>query len=196
MSTNKTKGKKIPRSFYLRSTLTVARELLGKTLVYHHPRGRMAADIVEVEAYIGRGDEACHAAVGRTERNAVMFGPGGFCYVYFIYGMYHCLNIVTEKQGFPAAVLIRAAEPTDGFDIMRDNSPPSDKKFTNGPGKLCRAFGVDRTINGIDLCGQTVYLVDTGRQPSKIETSPRIGIRKAADRQWRFFDADSHYISR
>jgi DNA-3-methyladenine glycosylase len=104
-------GKKLTRSFYLRPTLEVARELLRKTIVYRHRAGILAADIVEVEAYIGEDDPACHAAVGRTTRNAVMYGPGGFSYIYFIYGMYNCFNIVTEKTGLPAAVLVRAVEP-------------------------------------------------------------------------------------
>ncbi|MEZ5359581.1 MAG: DNA-3-methyladenine glycosylase [Candidatus Zixiibacteriota bacterium] len=196
MSTNKPAGSKLPRSFYLRPTLTVARELLGKTLVYHHPKGIIAAELVEVEAYIGEEDKACHAAVGRTERNAVMFGNGGFSYVYFIYGMYHCLNVVTEAKDSPAAVLIRAAEPIFGLDIIRANSPASDKKYTNGPGKLCRAFGLDRSHNGLDLCGDTLYLLDTGKRPTSIQTSPRIGIKKSADCPWRFFLSESRYISR
>ena len=114
---------KLSRSFYSRPTLAVAADLVGKFLVYHSPTGRLSARIVEVEAYIGRDDPACHAARGMTDRNAVMFGLPGFAYIYFIYGMYHCLNFVTEPEGSPAAVLLRAAEPQEGQDIMTRLSP-------------------------------------------------------------------------
>ncbi|UCE23194.1 MAG: DNA-3-methyladenine glycosylase, partial [Candidatus Zixiibacteriota bacterium] len=110
--------KKLPRSFYNRPTIEVARDLIGKYIVYASTAGLMSARIAEVEAYIGKDDPACHAARGKTRRNAVMFGKPGFTYIYFIYGMYHCLNFVTEKEGHPAAVLLRAAEPCEGIDIM------------------------------------------------------------------------------
>jgi len=189
-------GTRLLRTFYFRPTLDVARDLLYKTLVYEHPDGLIAADIVEVEAYIGEDDPACHAAPGKTGRNAIMYGPGGYAYIYFIYGMYHCFNIVTERSGFPAAVLVRAAEPVAGVDLMRRNSPPSCRKPTDGPGKLCRAFGLTREQNGLDLTAGKLYLLDRGKKAAEVMTSRRIGIKKAIDRRWRFFDAKSPFISR
>ena len=195
MSMNETVIDKLPRSFYLRPTVQVAQDLLRKTIVFRHPEGILSADIVETEAYIGQDDPACHAAVGKTARNAVMFGPGGFGYIYFIYGMYHCFNVVTEKEGFPAAVLIRAVEPISGIDIIIRNSPPSDKLYTNGPGKFCRAFGLTRAHNSLDLTGDSLYILDRGAQPRSISISERIGIKKGREKKWRFFDGDSPYIS-
>jgi DNA-3-methyladenine glycosylase len=189
------KGKKLPRSFYLRSTLEVASELLRKTIVYNHPDGIMAADIVETEAYIGEDDPACHAAVGRTERNSIMYGKGGFGYIYFIYGMYHCFNVVTEKSGFPAAVLIRAVEPVAGEEMMAFNSPGSTKLLTNGPGKFCRAFGLAKRHNGVDLTGSQLYLIERSNPIPQIGSSRRIGIKKGADKPWRFFDMNSKFVS-
>jgi DNA-3-methyladenine glycosylase len=190
------RGKKLNRGFYLRPTLTVARELVRKTIVYHHPDGIMAADIVETEAYIGEDDPACHAAVGRTERNDVMYGKGGHSYIYFIYGMYNCFNVVTEKSGFPAAVLIRAVEPVAGKDIMTANSPNGTRILTNGPGKFCRAFGLTRDQNGVDLTGAEIYLIDRKNTTPQIEISSRIGIKKGGEKSWRFYDENSHYVSR
>ncbi|UCD18396.1 MAG: DNA-3-methyladenine glycosylase [Candidatus Zixiibacteriota bacterium] len=187
---------KLDRSFYCRPTLKVARELIGKFLIYDTGRGRLAARLVEAEAYIGEDDPACHAAVGRTGRNAVMYGPGGFSYIYFIYGMYYCLNVVTESQGFPAAVLIRAAEPIEGIEVMRSRyENPGRNLLTNGPGKLCKAFGLSRGQNGIDLTGQKLYFEDRGYKPEMIELSERVGIKKAIDRKWRFFESFSPYVS-
>jgi len=188
-------GTNLPRSFYVRPTLSVARDLLSTTLIYHHPQGILAANIVEAEAYIGEDDPACHAAVGRTERNRVMYEPGGYVYIYFIYGMYHCFNIVTERKGFPAAVLIRAVEPVSGEDIMAANSPADCPFATNGPGKFCRAFGLTREQNGLDLTGPTIYLVERKEYTPSIGVSRRIGISKGADKPWRFFDENSRYVS-
>jgi len=195
-TSGKLSGKKLNRSFYTRSTLTVAPELLGKTIVFHHKKGIIAGDIVEVEAYIGEGDPACHAAPGPTARNAVMYEKGGFAYIYFIYGMYYCFNIVTEKKGFPAAVLVRAVQPVFGEDIMRVLTPTNTKKLTNGPGKFCRAFGLTRHQNGLDLTGSDLYIIDRNQNSSQIGTSPRIGIKKGLDKPWRFFDIGSTFLSR
>jgi DNA-3-methyladenine glycosylase len=188
-------GKKLKRGFYLRSTLNVARDLLRTTIVYHHPRGVLAAHIVETEAYIGEDDPACHAAVGRTTRNNVMYGPGGFGYIYFIYGMYNCFNVVTERRGFPAAVLIRAVEPAVGEEVMAANSPPNCRLLTNGPGKFCRAFGLTRRQNGLDLTGSKLYLVEREEYTPDIAVTRRIGINKGAEKPWRFYDANSRYVS-
>ncbi len=188
---------KLSRSFYSRPTLAVAADLVGKFLVYHSPTGRLSARIVEVEAYIGRDDPACHAARGMTDRNAVMFGLPGFAYIYFIYGMYHCLNFVTEPEGSPAAVLLRAAEPQEGQDIMTRLSPgKSGDQLLNGPGKLCRSFGLTRDQNGIDLTGEEMYLEDRAATVRHVGRSRRIGVKEGADRQWRFYDKDSRAVSR
>ena len=145
---------RLDRLFYARDTLTVARELLGQRLVRLLDGQRVAGRIVEVEAYIGEEDQACHAACGRTARNAVMYGPAGVAYVYFIYGMHHCFNVVTEREGFPAAVLVRAIEPVEGIEAMRWNRPGRrGKELTNGPAKLCYALAIDRALNGVDLVG-------------------------------------------
>ncbi|UCD93456.1 MAG: DNA-3-methyladenine glycosylase [Candidatus Zixiibacteriota bacterium] len=187
---------KLTRDFYLRPTLTVARGLIGKYLVFKTGGTLLSARLVEVEAYIGESDPACHAAVGKTQRNEVMYGMGGFSYIYFIYGMYNCLNVVTEKEGFPAAVLVRGAEPVDGIDIMKSRySNPVANKLTNGPGKICRAFGLTRKHNGLDLVGEDLYLEDRDYKPSKIERTSRIGIKKGTEKTWRFFEPTSDYVS-
>jgi len=160
---------------------------LGMYIVYRSPGGIMSARIVEVEAYIGRDDPACHAAAGPTRRNRVMFGPPGFSYIYFIYGMYHCLNFVTEAEGFPAAVLLRAAEPCDGLETMLSNSGKRQVEgLLGGPGKFCRAFGLTRAQNGLDLTGDQLFLEDRGEARPTVARSPRVGVTRAARRQWRF----------
>lgn len=191
------KFRKLAHSFYARPTLEVATELIGKYIVYHSAQGKLSAKIVEVEAYIGQDDPACHAARGRTRRNAVMFGPPGFTYVYFVYGMYYCLNFVTEPEGFPAAVLLRAAEPEEGNEIMSRLSPGnSGCDLLNGPGKFCRSFGLTREQNGLDLTGNRIYLEDRLIVVTQVEQSTRIGVKNGSDRQWRFYDRDSKAVSR
>ena len=174
---------KLPHSFYNRPTLQVAQELLGKILVIGKCKGR----INEVEAYIGENDPACHAAVGKTERNAVMFEKAGTMYVYFTYGMYHCMNVVTEKKGFPAAVLIRSVKPLEGVEIMEKRRGKKGH-LADGPGKLCIAFGLNKKEhNGIDLCKNTECTIeDDGFKPKVIKSSPRIGIRVGLEHHWRF----------
>nr|MBN2278914.1 DNA-3-methyladenine glycosylase [candidate division Zixibacteria bacterium] len=184
---------RLKRGFYLRPTLEVARDLIGKELVFENGGKRLAARLMEVEAYIGEDDPACHAAVGPTDRNRVMYGRGGFSYIYFIYGMYYCLNVVTEKAGFPAAVLIRGAVPLEGIEIMKSHfDQPCSGRLTDGPGKLCRAFGLTREHNGLDLVNGPLYLIDSGYEPSGIEHSGRIGIKKGTGRLWRFFEPSDH----
>ena len=189
-------ARKLNREFYLRPTLDVARDLIGKYLVFKTGGKVLSARLVEVEAYIGENDPACHAAVGRTDRNDIMYGPGGYSYVYFIYGMYHCLNVVTENEGFPAAVLIRGAEPVEGVEIMLsqfDNK--KNNGLTSGPGKLCKAFGLSREHNGLDLVGDILFIEDRGFRPARIENSNRIGIKKAIEKKWRFYEVGSNYVS-
>ncbi|MBM4138818.1 MAG: DNA-3-methyladenine glycosylase [Nitrospira sp.] len=170
--------KPIPRAFFNRPTLTVARALVGKYLVREHGKGIVVCKIIEVEAYIGEKDKACHASKGRTARTDVMFGPAGFAYVYLIYGMYHCLNVVTEREGFPAAILIRTVE--------------IDGELIDGPGCLCRALDVDRSFHRLDLTmGRSLWFEDRGIDVprGRIGRLPRIGVEYAeewAKKLWRF----------
>lgn len=182
--------RKITRDFYARDTLTVARELIGMHLVHVHGDTLRAGRIVETEAYRGPEDLAAHSSRGRTPRTEVMFGAPGHAYVYFIYGFWYCLNIVTEAEGVPHAVLLRALEPVSGIE---------DKTW--GPGLLCRAMHIDKRLNGADLCGDVLWLERpgmTGRRVPRIARSARIGVDYAGEwarRPWRFYDRDSRYVS-
>ncbi len=190
------KHTKLSREFYERPTLLVARDILGKYVVYHHPEGKLSARIVEVECYIGENDPACHAARGQTKRNAVMFGPGGHAYVYFVYGMYNCLNFVTEVEQKAAAVLLRAAEPEEGVEIMQFNSPGKKSvDLLSGPGCFCRSFGLSREHSGLDLTKNTLYLERREIKKIRIERSARIGINIGTDKLWRFYDKASPAVS-
>ena len=189
-------------AFYRDDTLQVARALLGKRLVRIIDGRRLSGLIVEGEAYIGEADRACHAAHGRTSRNEVMYGPPGRAYVYFIYGMYWCLNIVTEEAGFPAAVLIRALEPLEGLDLMRVRRPGRpDHELTNGPGKVCAALGLDRRLNGVDLTrSEELFLEDdVPVDPNRIAASPRVGLNgklgPAAVVPWRVYLSGNRFVS-
>ena len=154
---------------------------------------------METEAYIGEGDPACHAARGKTPRNAVMYGPPGYAYIYFIYGMYFCLNVVTEEEGFPAAVLIRAVEPIMGMETMaklRKQTKPT--ALASGPGKLCQAFSLTRDQNGLDLCtAGEVFLAEGEPVPDdQVVADGRIGIREGNEHPWRFFVKGNPHVSR
>ena len=168
----------LPRAYFNRPTLTVARSLIGKYLVRSINGRMMAGKIVEVEAYVGPQDKACHASKGRTQRTDVMFGPGGVAYVYLIYGMYHCLNVVTEREEFPSAVLIRAIE--------------IDGELIDGPGLLCRALQIDRRLNRVDLTtSESLWFEDRGALVERrhVGAHPRIGVDYAgewAKKPWRF----------
>lgn len=181
-------GARLPREFYARDTRLVARALLGKLLVHRDGQVLRAARIVETEAYHGPDDRASHARFGATARTAVMFGPPGTAYVYLIYGRSHCMNVVTGPEGFPAAVLIRAAEPVEGC-----------LHSTRGPGNLCRALGILRQQDdGRDLTGDQLYLLDAPR-PGRVVTGPRVNVAYAgahAARPWRFAVAGSPWVSR
>jgi DNA-3-methyladenine glycosylase len=188
-------------AFFERDTLQVAKDLLGCRLVRIDDGQRLSGLIVEAEAYIGEDDRACHAARGRTPRTRVMYGLPGRSYVYFVYGMYHCLNVVTEREGFPAAVLIRALEPQEGFEVMRRRrGGRPDRELTNGPGKLCQALGIDARLNGVDLTVHDRLYLERGEPvpPEQIAVSPRVGINVqgwAADVPWRAFVAGSPFVS-
>jgi DNA-3-methyladenine glycosylase len=189
--------KSLPREFYLQDTLCVAKSLLGKMLVRRTEHGILAGRIVETEAYL-RDDPACHASRGKTPRNATMFGEPGHAYVYFTYGMYHCVNTVTAPEGVGEGVLIRAVEPVEGIETMSKNRSVLDKKnLTSGPGKLCMAFGLDRRHNGLDLTSSSLMVVEGEEvSPQDIVETTRIGIRLAADAPWRFYVKNSPYVSR
>ncbi len=192
----------LPRSFFDRDTVHVARELLGHYLVREYEGQVLVGRIVETEAYVGLEDKASHASVGRTARNAVMFGPPGHAYVYVIYGVHHCLNVVTEPEGFPAAVLIRALEPVEGIDVMRRlRGGRPDRELTNGPGKLCQALAIDLRFNGYDLCRGEVLWVGEGTSvpPEHILHGPRVGVRgdeRALTVPWRFAIRSNPFVSR
>jgi len=191
---------KLARSFYQQPTLAVARQLLGMYLVRKHEDGTTIGRIVETEAYIGPDDKACHASRGRTPRTQIMFGRAGHAYVYLIYGFHHMLNIVTEAVDFPAAVLIRAVEPSEGIDLMEWRRGTKDRRsLASGPGKLCQAFAVDRTLNGDDLCGKVLYLEDRDDPAPKFSKTPRIGVEYAGEwthKPWRFLVRDNEFVSR
>ena len=182
----------LDRSFFARDARTVARDLLGKQLVRSHRGCRMSGRIVETEAYLGARDSASHAFRGQTERNAPMFGPAGFAYVYFIYGMYHMFNVVTGVAGKPEAVLIRSLEPLEGHAEMQKRRCRSGSGLTDGPGKLCQALGVDRSLSGLDLtAGHKIWIENCRSQSGrKILTGPRVGIAYAAEKDrrapWRY----------
>lgn len=190
-------SRKLPRSFFDRPTLEICPELIGKIIVLKTADSSLSARITEVEAYIGQADPACHAARGMTERNRIMFGPPGMAYIYLIYGMYNCLNFVTEREGFAAAILLRGAEPLNGIELMRERSKTKhDWQLLNGPGKLCRSFALTRAQNGLDLTGGELYLERSDRQAPEVESSPRIGISSGTELDWRFFDPASRAVSK
>ena len=195
-------GVLMPREFFERPPDLVGRAVLGKLLVRRTNDALLVGRIVEVEAYIGDGDPAAHAAAGRTARNAVLFGPPGHAYVYFIYGMHSCLNISCEPAGQAGSVLVRALEPLQGLAQMaawRGLGPhASPRLLTSGPGRLCQAFGITRaTHNGVDLlsANSELQLRDDGCEAPGIATTPRIGITKAAERPLRFAVAGHPCVS-
>ena len=180
----------LPRSFYNRDTIIVAKELLGAFLVNVKDGTPRTGRIVEVEAYLGTHDKACHSSRGMTPRTRIMFGPPGHAYVYMIYGMYHCMNVVTEREGQACAVLIRAVEPVENIEGR-----------TNGPGLLCRSMGIDRTLNGHDLESQDFYIWkdETVVTPFAISERPRVGVHYAeewTDRLLRFYLEGNRFVSK
>ncbi len=184
-----TRARKLPRAFYAPGTLAIARDLIGMHLVHDDGGTRRVGRIVETEAYMGPKDLAAHSAKGRTARTEIMFGEPGHAYVYFIYGFWYCLNIVTAAAGTPHAVLLRALEPVSGI---------IDKTW--GPGLMCRAMNIDKRLNGADLLGDVLWLEKppgSVKRP-RITRATRIGVDYAGDwakRPWRFFDSDSPYVS-
>lgn len=200
---------KLNREFYNRDTVEVAKDLLGKILV-HRVEGKITSGrIVEVEAYKGLMDKAAHTYNGRrTKRVEIMYGEPGFSYVFFIYGMHYCMNVVTREEGVGEAVLIRALEPMEGIDIISERRYGSTfeilKKrqiinLTNGPSKLCKALDIDKSCNGIDLCKNILFIQEGDKNDFDIGISKRIGIdyaEEAKDFLWRFFIKDNEFVSK
>lgn len=201
-------AKLLPRAFFNRDPRTVARELLGKLIVRSEGSKTLAGRVVEVEAYLGMGDLAAHAAAGQTERNAVLFGPPGHAYIYFIYGVHYCLNISCLPEGRAGCVLIRALEPVSGLremarardlDDVEFDSPRELRKLASGPGRLCEALGITRPRdNGKDMVAERTDLrvMDDAFKVREIGVTPRIGITKSAELPLRYTVANSPYLSR
>jgi DNA-3-methyladenine glycosylase len=200
---------KLAHSFYDRPTLDVARDLIGKVFVHTRRGVRTSGVIVEVEAYIGESDPACHAAPGLTRRNEPLYGPPGHAYVYLNYGIHCLVNVVTESAGFPAAVLLRALEPLDGIEVMRrrrgramkgrrtlDIATLNDHDLCRGPGNLTMAMGITMADNRLDLTSSRLCIEDRGLTPPEIAWSPRIGIRVGIDRPWRAYAAGCPAVSK
>ena len=195
----------LPQGFYGRPTLEVARDLIGKVLIHRTRRGVTAGAIVEVEAYIGESDPACHAAVGPTARNAPLYGAPGHAYVYINYGLHHLVNAVTEPRGSPAAVLIRALEPVDGLRLMQarrgqlrwraGKAPVPDIALCRGPGNLSAAMGIDGGLNEAPLFKRPLTIEDRGGSMGPIAWGPRIGISKGNEHHWRAWVAGHPSVS-
>jgi len=196
----------LPQDFYARPTLEVARDLLGKVLVHRTDDGVTAGTIVEVEAYVGEDDPACHAAAGATVRNAPLYGPPGHAYVYLNYGLHHMVNAVTEAAGFPAAVLVRALEPVEGLPLMRQRRgrakwragkpPMQDAHLCRGPGNLTLAMGIDRSLDTSSLFASPLTIEDRGLVIGDAAWGPRIGITKGVEHPWRVYVAGHASVSR
>jgi DNA-3-methyladenine glycosylase len=196
-------SKLLPRSFYLDPPDVVARRLLGKLIISRINRQRVTGRIVELEAYLGLDDPASHSYIGKTPRNAVLFGPPGFAYVYFIYGMYYCLNVSCQPEGQAGGILIRALEPVEGLKTMaRLRKLPvsaNPRLLTSGPGRLCQALGITRAAhNGLDVTSRAsaLQILDDGFEPAIIRSTPRIGIRKAVEHPLRFVVEGNRFVSR
>jgi DNA-3-methyladenine glycosylase len=193
---------KLPREFYLRPTITVAKNLLGKYLIRKYQNKLLVGKIVEVEAYLGKNDPASHSYRGKTKRNEVMFREGGHLYVYFTYGMHFCCNVVTEEEEKGCAVLIRAVEPVENIQAMQKLRDIDTSKnlynLTNGPAKLCKAFALGREENGTDLCGKDIWIGELANDKSKVRISctTRIGITDGSEHKWRFFIKGNIWVSK
>ena len=191
----------VERSWYDRSALDVAPQLLGARMTHLTGDGRVGGLIVETEAYAGPEDLAAHSARGRTRRNEVMFGPAGHAYVYLIYGLHNCMNVVCGPGGKPEAVLIRAIEIDDGIEIARRRRGPGvpDERLGAGPGNVCAALAIDRSLDGVDLLGDGPLAIAPADQPAASVARPRIGVGYAgewASRPWRFVVPGSRHVSR
>jgi DNA-3-methyladenine glycosylase len=202
-----TTNQRLPAAFFARDTLLVARELLGVRLVRLLNGERLSGIIVETEAYIGSEDTACHASKGRTPRNEVMFGAAGHAYVYFTYGLHHLINVVTESEGMPAAVLLRALQPCAGTATMRSlrtvrGVVRKERDLTAGPARLTAALAIDKTFNGANLMTSDTIWLETGETyaDTQVARGPRIGIGYAAEQDrlapWRFWVSNNRFVSK
>ena len=196
--TRRQRARTLPVAFYARPTLHVARDLLGCLLCRREEDGTITMGrIVETEAYIGEDDPACHAAAGLTPRTQVLYGPPGRSYVYFTYGMHYLFNAVTESEGRPAAVLVRALRPEAGLERMvARRGTPVARDLARGPARLCVALGIDLAQNDVSLRGPVLSIREDGWSPSCIATGPRIGIRQGTERPWRFWIPGEAHVSR
>jgi DNA-3-methyladenine glycosylase len=190
----------LPAKFYARDTEQVARDLLGAVLRHTTAAGVASGRIVETEAYLGEHDLACHAAAGHTQRTRWLYGAPGTAYVYFIYGVHWCFNAVTRAVGSPSAVLVRAIEPLDGLELMRERRGEVRERvltLTNGPGKLCEALGITGALNGLPLRGSAIEIVRGEEIPdAHVQVTPRIGITKSAEWPLRWYVKDNPYVSK
>jgi DNA-3-methyladenine glycosylase len=192
-------NKPLQRKFFLGDTLKIARELLGKIIVKHDGKNILKGKIVETEAYIGEHDPACHAFQKFTDRSSVLYEKGGTIYVYFVYGNYFCFNIVTGKEGTGDAVLIRAVEPLEGLEIMKNRRPKAKntRELTNGPSKFCMAFGLDGKFNRNDITGKDIYITSPAkREKFEIASSKRIGLNVGVDFPYRFFIKNNEFVTK
>lgn len=190
--------KRIDNSIFNLSTKNLAIELLGKLLVRKIGQKHLIGKIVETEAYLDKNDLASHSAVGKTARNEVMFGEAGLAYVYFTYGMHYCFNVVTGESGKGSAVLIRAVEPIAGINIMQKNRRRNNfTNLTNGPAKLCQAFSIDKSLNGLDLRkSKILYLANSLEEKFLIAKTSRIGIKKSPEKLLRFYIKENKFVSK
>lgn len=211
------RAKKLTQSFFEQPTLKVAENLLGKFLIVRKNSKRIVGKIVETEAYIGEDDLACHASKGnprtqraeqspydgRTNRSEILYRKAGTVYVYLIYGMYYCLNIVTERENFPSAVLLRAVEPAEGIDLMEKRRKTNIlRNLASGPGKLCMAFGIGKEFNNKTVFGKDIWIEDRGEEyesSKNIVSAPRVGVdyaKHCKDLPWRFYVKDNQFVSK
>jgi DNA-3-methyladenine glycosylase len=190
--------KRLPRKFYRRPTIDVAIDLLGCHIISKKNGVKTGGMIVETEAYVGEDDPACHAYRGMTERNKIMYGPPGYLYVYFTYGNHFMINVVTEKPGFPSAVLLRGVEPLYRSDLMaRRRGCARSVEIASGPGKLAAALGITKSDNGADLLGGSIYIAGRKNKKRDIAASPRIGIGdRGSEKLWRFYLIGIPHVSR
>ena len=187
------------REFYLKSGLEVARDLIGKKLVHNSSEGLTSGIIVETEAYMGAIDAAAHSYKGLTERTKIQFGVGGYAYVYLIYGMYTCMNVVVNVENIPECVLIRALQPIEGIELMKIRRKKNNlRDLCSGPGKLTQAMGITKNHYGIDLCGEEIFIEEVENFTPDITATKRINIDYAGDAAnyfWRFILTDSKFLS-
>ncbi|MFQ6069750.1 MAG: DNA-3-methyladenine glycosylase [Candidatus Aminicenantales bacterium] len=189
---------RLPLSFFERHTLQVVQDIIGRVLVHESEEGLTSGVVVEAEAYRGEDDPASFASKGKTKRSEMLFAPPGRAFVYLTYGMYHLLNIITEKEAFPAAILIRALEPREGISLMKERRGREElKELCSGPGKLCQALGVDLSLNGEEVFSprSRLYFTQGKGVRKNLVWRPRIGINEGKDRFWRVYDGDSPFIS-